>query len=65
MVPKIRDVNTKSLSDLSKEVRSVSKLCKELKIDKKEFFGGSMTFLVLEVSEEVFLHPLSTLLKSQ
>ena len=43
MVPKIRDVNTKSLSELSKEVRSVSKLCKELKIDKKEFFGGSMT----------------------
>lgn len=43
MVPKIRDVNTKSLSDLSKEVRSISKLCKELKIDKKEFFGGSMT----------------------
>ena len=43
MVPKIRNVNIKSLSDLSKEVRSVSKLCKELKIDKKEFFGGSMT----------------------
>jgi pyruvate dehydrogenase E2 component (dihydrolipoamide acetyltransferase) len=43
MVPKIRDVNKKNLSDLSKEVRSVSKLCKELKIDKKEFFGGSMT----------------------
>jgi pyruvate dehydrogenase E2 component (dihydrolipoamide acetyltransferase) len=43
MVPKIRDVNKKSLSELSKEVRSVSKLCKELKIDKKEFFGGSIT----------------------
>ena len=43
MVPKIRDVNTKSLSDLSREVRAVSKLCKELKINKKEFFGGSMT----------------------
>ena len=43
MVPKIRDINKKNLSDLSKEVRSVSKLCKELKIDKKEFFGGSMT----------------------
>ena len=43
MVPKIRDVNKKSLSELSKEVRSISKLCKELKIDKKEFFGGSMT----------------------
>ena len=43
MVPKIRDVNTKTLSNLSNEVRKVSKLCKELKIDKKEFFGGSMT----------------------
>ena len=43
MVPKIRDVNKKSLSELSTEVRSVSKLCKELKIDKKEFFGGSIT----------------------
>jgi pyruvate dehydrogenase E2 component (dihydrolipoamide acetyltransferase) len=43
MVPKIRNINEKNLSDLSKEVRKVSKLCKELKIDKKEFFGGSMT----------------------
>jgi len=43
MVPKIRDVDTKNISELSKELRSVSKLCKELKIDKKEFFGGSMT----------------------
>jgi Pyruvate/2-oxoglutarate dehydrogenase complex, dihydrolipoamide acyltransferase (E2) component, and related enzymes len=37
MVPKIRDVNTKTLSNLSNEVRKVSKLCKELKIDKKNF----------------------------
>jgi len=43
MVPKIRNVNTKTLLNLSNEVRKVSKLCKELKIDKKEFFGGSMT----------------------
>ena len=43
MVPKIRNINEKNLSGLSKEVRKVSKLCKELKIDKKEFFGGSMT----------------------
>ena len=43
MVPKIRNINEKNLSELSKEVRKVSKLCKELKIDKKEFFGGSMT----------------------
>ena len=43
MVPKIRNVDKKSLQELSEEVRKVSKLCKELKIDKKEFFGGSMT----------------------
>ena len=43
MVPKIRNVDKKNLTELSQEVRTISKLCKELKIDKKEFFGGSMT----------------------
>ncbi len=43
MVPKIRNVDAKNLTELSQEVRTISKLCKELKIDKKEFFGGSMT----------------------
>ncbi len=43
MVPKIRNVDKKDILTLSKELRTVSKLCKELKIDKKEFFGGSMT----------------------
>ncbi len=43
MVPKIRNVDKKDLLSLSNEVRKVSKLCKELKIDKKEFFGGSIT----------------------
>ena len=43
MVPKIRNVDKKNLSELSQEVREISKLCKDLKIDKKEFFGGSMT----------------------
>ncbi len=43
MVPKIRNVDKKNLSELSLEIRKISKLCKELKIDKKEFFGGSMT----------------------
>ena len=43
MVPKIRNVDQKSIIALGKELRSVSKLSKELKIDKKEFFGGSMT----------------------
>ena len=43
MVPKIRNVNNKDLLTISKELRKISKECKELKIDKKEFFGGSMT----------------------
>jgi pyruvate dehydrogenase E2 component (dihydrolipoamide acetyltransferase) len=43
MVPKIRNVNQKDLLTLSNELRKISKLSKELKIDKKEFFGGSMT----------------------
>jgi len=43
MVPKIRNVDQKSLLTLSNELREVSKLSKELKIDKKEFFGGSIT----------------------
>ena len=43
MVPKIRDADQKDITALSKELKRVSKLSAELKIDKKEFFGGSMT----------------------
>jgi len=43
MVPKIRDVDKKDITTLGKELKNVSKLSAELKIDKKEFFGGSMT----------------------
>ena len=43
MVPKIRDVDKKDITELGKELKRLSKLSKELKIDKKEFFGGSMT----------------------
>ena len=43
MVPKIRNINKKDVMTLGKELRKTSKQCKELKIDKKEFFGGSMT----------------------
>ena len=43
MVPKIRNVDQLGLKEIYEELRSVSKQCKELKIDKKEFFGGSMT----------------------
>ena len=47
MVPKIRNANNKKISLLSKELREVSELCKNLKIDKKELFGGSMTITSL------------------
>ena len=43
MVPKIRDADKKDITELGKELKKVTKLCRELKIDKKEFFGGSMT----------------------
>ena len=43
MVPKIRNVDQKNILTLGKELRKTSKQCKDLKIDKKEFFGGSMT----------------------
>ena len=47
MVPKIRDVNNKKISLISKELRKVSELCRNLKIDKRELFGGSMTITSL------------------
>ena len=43
MVPKIRDADKKDITALGKELKKVSKLSSELKIEKKEFFGGSIT----------------------
>mgnify|MGYP001159661573 FL=1 len=43
MVPKIRNADELGLKEIFEELKRVSKLCKELKIEKKEFFGGSMT----------------------
>ena len=43
MVPKMRNVDQMGLKEIYEELKRVSKLCKELKIDKKELFGGSMT----------------------
>ena len=43
MVPKIRNVDEKNILTLGKELRKTSKECKDLKINKKDFFGGSMT----------------------
>ena len=43
MVPKIRQVDKKNIQHLSAELRDVAQKCRDLKIDKKEFYGGSMT----------------------
>ena len=47
MVPKIRNADNKKISILSKELKDISELCRNLKIDKKELFGGSMTITSL------------------
>jgi len=47
MVPKIRNVDNKNISHISDELKTVSEQCRNLKIDKKEFFGGSMTITSL------------------
>ena len=47
MVPKIRNADNKNISLISNELKAVSDQCRNLKIDKKEFFGGSMTITSL------------------
>ena len=47
MVPKLRNANNKNVSLISKELKKISQECRDLKIDKKELFGGSMTITSL------------------
>ena len=47
MVPKLRNANNKNISLISKELKKISQECRDLKIDKKELFGGSMTITSL------------------
>jgi pyruvate dehydrogenase E2 component (dihydrolipoamide acetyltransferase) len=47
MVPKLRNVNNKNINHISNELKVISEQCRNLKIDKKEFFGGSMTITSL------------------
>ena len=47
MVPKIREVDKKNINQISKDLKKISEDCKNLKIDKKEFFGGSITITSL------------------
>ena len=47
MVPKIRNSNNKNIEYISNELKIISEKCRNQKIDKKEFFGGSMTITSL------------------
>ena len=47
MVPKLRNADNKNISLISTELKKLSQECRDLKIDKKELFGGSMTITSL------------------
>ena len=47
MVPKIRNSDNKNIDYISNELKIISEKCRTQKIDKKEFFGGSMTITSL------------------
>ena len=58
MVPKLRNVEQLSIQEIGEELKKISKLCRELKIDKKEFFGGSMTISSLGGIGGTFFTPI-------
>ena len=47
MVPKLRNADNKNISLIGNELKKLSDQCRNLKIDKKELFGGSMTITSL------------------
>ena len=47
MVPKIRNVDQKNINQIAEELKTTSDKCRKLKIDKKDFYGGSMTITSL------------------
>ncbi len=58
MVPKLRDAEQLSIQEIGEELKKISKLCRDLKIDKKEFFGGSMTISSLGGIGGTFFTPI-------
>ena len=47
MVPKLRNADDKKISFIGNELKKLSNQCRNLKIEKKELFGGSMTITSL------------------
>ncbi len=58
MVPKLRDVDQMNIKEIGDELRRVSRECRDLKINKKEFFGGSMTISSLGGIGGTFFTPI-------
>ena len=58
MVPKLRNAEELSIQEIGEELRKISNLCRDLKIDKKEFFGGSMTISSLGGIGGTFFTPI-------
>ena len=47
MVPKLRNADNKNINIISSELKELSEKCRNLRIDKKELFGGSITITSL------------------
>ena len=58
MVPKMRNVDKKNVNKINNELKILSEKCRNLKIDKKEFFGGSMTISSLGGIGGTFFTPI-------
>jgi pyruvate dehydrogenase E2 component (dihydrolipoamide acetyltransferase) len=58
MVPKLRNAENKNINLISSELKNLSDQCRNLKIDKKELFGGSMTITSLGGIGGTFFTPI-------
>ena len=58
MVPKLRNADNKNINIISSELKKLSDQCRNLKIDKKELFGGSMTITSLGGIGGAFFTPI-------
>ena len=58
MVPKLRNADNKNISLIGEELKKLSGECRNLKIDKKELFGGSMTITSLGGIGGTFFTPI-------
>ena len=47
MVPKLRNADKKDINSIATELKKISDECRNLRIDKKDLFGGSMTITSL------------------